>query len=164
MQVSVPGDSHLSPDQANEVFIALHSNLYRAFDSTVEEEIYRSLATAVAGELLDELYGDLQRSLTDQEQGGARAEVEALRHTEVLLEGKGQTQDSFMIHASWQVDAAVHHFGHFHRRTTAYKARYTLTLGPEGWKIHDFVPLAQERLATSTNDPSLPASDEEGGG
>ena len=122
--------------------------------------IYSALATAVAGPLLEELYGDLQQNLSMQEQGGARAEVEDLRHGSIQIDPESLSSDSFDVVAKWQVDAAVHHFGHFHRRTTGYEARYTLALGPMGWKIQEYDPLAQERLASSTDDPALALSDE----
>jgi hypothetical protein len=154
-------DNALTTADGEGIFLALHTNLYRSFDSTGEEEVYSALATAVAGPLLEELYGDLQQSLSMQEQGGARAEVEDLRHGSVLIDPKSLSPDGFEVLAKWQVDAAVHHFGHFHRRTTGYEARYTLALGPRGWKIQEYDPLAQERLASSTDDPALALSDED---
>ena len=153
-------DNALTPAEGKSIFLALHTNLYRSFDSTGEEEIYSALATAVAGPLLEELYGDLQQNLSMQEQGGARAEVEDLRHGSIQIDPESLSSDSFDVVAKWQVDAAVHHFGHFHRRTTGYEARYTLALGPVGWKIQEYDPLAQERLASSTDDPALALSDE----
>lgn len=149
----------LTAPAAQKIFLALHTNLYRSFDSTREEEIYAALTTAVNGDLLDTLYTEMLTSLSMQEEGGARAEVEALRHGPMETVKASLTPASFDLVAQWEVDAAVHHFGHFHRRTTGYKALYTVGLGEDGWKIQGAETLEQVRLATSTDDPGRSLSD-----
>ena len=149
-----PPEDGLDAEEARGVFLALHQNLYRAFEDTREEAIYEGLARAVRVDLREEVYEHLQESLTMAEEGGARAEVEDLRHHEVRLLAATAEPPAFEVEASWEVDGAVHHFGHFHRRTTAYRARYRAERAAEGWRLVAHEPLDQRRLAVTTNDPA----------
>jgi hypothetical protein len=154
-----PPQDGLDAEEAREVFLALHQNLYRAFEDTREEAIYEGLARAVRGGLREEVYEHLQETLTMAEEGGARAEVEDLRHREVRLLEATVDPPRFEVEAAWEVDGAVHHFGHFHRRTTAYRARYRAEREADGWRLVAHEPLDQRRLAVTTNDPAA-ASEE----
>ena len=156
----VPARPPLAPEAAREVFLALHANLYSAFEDTREEAIYEGLARAARGDLREELFEHVRGTLTMVEEGGARAEVEALRHGRVELLSSDGAPASFEVEASWEVDGAVHHFGHFHRRTTAYTARYRIEEGPEGWRMVEHRPVDQRRLAVSTNDPGAVPEEE----
>lgn len=156
----VPARPPLAPEAAREVFLALHANLYSAFEDTREEAIYEGLARAARGDLREELYEHVRGTLTMVEEGGARAEVEDLRHGRIELISSWETPPSFEVEAAWEVDGAVHHFGHFHRRTTAYTARYRIEEGPEGWRMVEHRPVDQRRLAVSTNDPGSTPQEE----
>lgn len=140
-----------SAAQAAAVFAPLHANVYRAFACTEPAAVYDALAGSVEGSLLDTLYEDVYRSLVMHDQGGAVSRIEAVRPLVTEVERIGVLDDgrtpSFTVQASWQVDGAVSHWGHEHRRTSALRARYTVVETPTGWRIAGAEPLAQERLA-----------------
>jgi hypothetical protein len=142
--------------EALAVFRPLHANIYLAFDYTDEGQVYDALARSVDGQLLDDLYNEIYRSLVMEEEGGA---VSRIRHVEPisnrvtsigLLEGV----IAFSVEARWQVDGAVSHWGHSHSRTNEYLAEYTVVSGPEGWRIAASRVLEQTRV----DDGSLPPS------
>lgn len=149
------GRATLEEPEAQQVFEVLHASLYDAFSGASDTDIYRSLERSVEGPLLEELFQHLRRSLTHQEEGGARAEVEAVRMEEARITSRGP--EGFDVDASWQVEGAVHHFGHFHRRTTAYAARFGVARGSQGWRIRTHEPLEERRLSSESNDPALSA-------
>lgn len=138
-------------DGARAIFAALHTNLYRAFDATEPAAVYDALASSVQGDLLDTTYHDVYRSLVMLEEGGAVARVRAVRPLEVEVEQVGVLADgrtpSFTVHARWQVDGAVFHWGHHHWRTDEHVARYTVIETEAGWRIAGTQPIEQRRVA-----------------
>lgn len=129
------------PDQAEaeQIFLPLHANVYRAFDYTAESDIYDALAQSVDGSLLDELYEQVYRGLIQQEQGGAVSRVQEVRPMEVAVGAIGRIPEDgrlgFTVDARWQIDGRVTHWGHSHDRTNEYRARYAVVQTPEGWRI-----------------------------
>ncbi len=138
--------------EALAIFGPLHENIYRAFDYAAESEIYDALSGSVDGDLLDDLYNQVYRSLILQEEGGAMSRVAAVRPLESQIEEIGVMGDAgrpgFQVRRRWQVDGVVHHWGHSHSRTNEYEARYQVVLGEagSGWRIAGHQPLAQKRI------------------
>ncbi|QDU67588.1 hypothetical protein [Engelhardtia mirabilis] len=137
-------DEPLQPAEALAVFEPLHENIYRAFRFDDESRIYDALARSVDGELLERLYQQVYRSLVNEEEGGAVSRVEALRRIDSQVDSIGELDDGrrgFTVTTRWQVDGAVIHWGHAHRRTQEYGARYTVAENPAGaetgagWRI-----------------------------
>lgn len=137
-------------EQALAIFRPLHENIYRAFDYVRESDVYDALARSVHGDLLDELYDEIYRSLVLQEEGGAVSEVQAVRHMETAVEDVGPRdpdgRPGFDVVCRWQVDGAVFHWGHSHWRTNEYRARYGVRATGGGWRIVDSQVLEQLRV------------------
>ena len=143
-QVSAPGFSVEALDDgtadtayAEELFEALHQNMYRAFDYRDVDKVYDALERSVAGELLEELFTDVYDSLVLHDDGGAVCRIKEVTplKTEVLGSEERDGVQHLDIEAHWQVFGAVFHWGHSHTRTIEKKARYTLRNGEDGWRI-----------------------------
>lgn len=139
-----------SAAEALAVFEPLHTNIYRAFDYTDEEDVYDALAASVDGALLARLYDEVYRSLVLQEEGGAVSRVERVRYVttrvvEIGLVG-GERRAGFVVDALWQVDGAVVHWGHAHARTNEYRAEYTVAAMDGGWRITSSRVIEQRRV------------------
>jgi len=140
MVIEVGGNQDLpSSSEAEQIFLPLPANIYRAFDYTAESDIYDALAQSVDGPLLDTLYNQVYRGLIMQEEGGAVSRVMAVRPVELAVESIGILPDDgrpgFDVLARWQVDGKVTHWGHSHERTNEYQARYTVLQTDQGWRI-----------------------------
>src|SRR5262249_50058723 len=80
------------PDESTAlaIFQALHSNIYRAFDYTREQEIYNALARSVDGPMLDTLYNQVYSSLVLYEEGGAVSRVKSVTPMESTIAAIGR--------------------------------------------------------------------------
>ncbi|MFW5653462.1 MAG: hypothetical protein ACOC0P_05400, partial [Planctomycetota bacterium] len=138
-------------DEAVAIFQPLQTNIYRAFDYVDESDVYDALAQSVDGPLLDDLYNQIYRSLIMQDQGGAVSRVEQVTpmDTEVLSIGTLPPDDQigFTVRSRWQVEGAVYHWGHSHRRTNEYLAEYAVIDADGGWRISGNRVLEQKRVA-----------------
>jgi hypothetical protein len=144
--------------EARAVFEPLHTNIYRAFDYTRDEDVYDALAASVDGALLERLFDEVYRSLVMQEEGGAVSRVERVRHLDTNVREVGvsevaaasaaatQPRAAFVVDARWQVDGAVYHWGHAHFRTNEYRAEYTVAATERGWRIVASRMLEQRRV------------------
>ncbi|MDP6354078.1 MAG: hypothetical protein QF473_03180 [Planctomycetota bacterium] len=143
--VEVPAET-----EAKEIFVALHRNVYRAFDYDTEDAIYDTLAQSVSGELLDEVYNEVYQSLVLQDQGGAICKIEKVEILESKMmasnseAGKGSAK--FRVSCRWKVKGLVEHWGHAHRRVNRYGAVYTLRPFGDSWRIYDVEINEQERI------------------
>lgn len=144
------GDGLPNEEQALAIFRPLHVNIYRAFDLTEESEIYDALARSVDGELLDDLYNEIYKSLIMQDQGGAVSRVKKVTpvRTEIEKIGRMPPADApgFQVKARWRVLGEVFHWGHSHRRLNEYEARYSVVGGDRGWRIAGNQVLEQFRV------------------
>lgn len=127
-----------SEPQAKEIFATLNANVYRAFEAESESAIYDLLADSVAGDLLDQLYGEIYESLILREQGGPICSVESVEDLEgsidlVTLEDADPPQ--FAVDWHWRVMGAVSHYGHIHRRMNEYRAAFVVRHDGDNWKI-----------------------------
>ncbi len=144
-------------DEARAVFEPLHTNIYRAFDYTAQDDVYDALAASVDGALLARLYDEVYRGLVMQEEGGAVSQVEAVNHMALAVQSIGLAPDSaapaFTVDASWEVAGAVYHWGHAHFRTNAYRAEYTVAATERGWRIIASRMLEQRRVDARPEEP-----------
>lgn len=132
---------------ASDIFAQLHKNLFRAFDYRTESDIYDALAKSVDGELLRDLYLQINDSLRVKEQGGAVSNIETVR----LLEGeKTSLSDEepglpgFAFRSKWDLTGTVEHWGHIHERVNVYDAEFTVRLVDDCWKITSMNGLDEE--------------------
>lgn len=124
--------------QARAIFATLNANVYRAFEAESESAIYDTLADSAAGELLDELYGQIYESLILREQGGPICSVESVEDlggTIDLTTHADADPPQFGVDWHWRVMGAVSHYGHIHRRMNEYKADFVVRHDGETWKI-----------------------------
>lgn len=134
----------ISDKSAGKIHETLLRNVYRAFDYRSESDVYDALARSVGGELLDEIYLQIRKSLAMQEQGGA---ISRIRKVEIV-EGrvKDSDDDSFRYAGNWIVEGTVEHWGHIHARTNGYSAEFSIREIEGAWKIVDLQVTKQERL------------------
>ncbi len=126
----VPRSRLLNEEQQTEVAEALLDQIYSAFNQRNEEAIFDHLEGVVDGPLLRDLYLEIRRSMTIEEQGGALARAGRVTLLECLsLESAGQSNEERFaerLTCRWLVPGTVEHWGHIHRRTTEYLADITL--------------------------------------
>ncbi len=130
------GEAEVTPELADEVVYALLRNTYRAFDYRRESDVYDVLAQSVDGELLTEVYLEVQKSLELESQGGARARVYELdlRKCE-LNDGGGMGGTGFAAQCSWVAIGTVTHWGHTHDRVNRYEAQLSVAVVDGQWKL-----------------------------
>jgi hypothetical protein len=132
-------------DQAKNIALGLLKNVYLAFDYRDEGVIYDVLARSVSGELLTNIFLEVQGALELENQGGARVKV---KEVEITSSNKDNLDDraGFSTECSWTVTGTVGHWGHIHQRKNAYDA--VLSIEPiEGiWKITNLQLLNEKRL------------------
>lgn len=154
--------------EALAIFQPLHTNIYRAFDYVDESDVYDALARSVDGPLLDTLYNQIYRSLIMQDQGGAVSRVETVTpvETEITSIGALPPDDriGFSVLARWQVEGAVYHWGHSHRRTSEYLAEYNVVEAADGWRIAGNRVLEQKRIAAYDGGAAMPTPSGPSGG
>ncbi|MEO0652592.1 MAG: hypothetical protein AAFZ65_18110, partial [Planctomycetota bacterium] len=164
VELPVGGAPALSDEEALAVFEPLHQNIYRAFGFDDEERVYDALARSVDGDLLDTLYRQVYRGLVMEEEGGAVSRVQAVRRLDADVEQQGRLEGDrfgFTVRTRWEIDGSVLHFGHRHRRTQEYEARYVVARpegASDGWRIVGSEVLSQIVTARSGEEPVTPSS------
>ncbi len=142
----------ISPETAEAIFTRLHQNIFRAFDYREESDVYDALAKSVDGELLRDLYLQINERLTLQDQGGAIAKIEQVQ----FLEGtKGEEfgagdQLGFNFRCRWNLVGTVEHWGHIHERTNQYDAEFKVQIRDGAWKITRMQGLDEQQVAAHT--------------
>ncbi len=132
-------------DSASRVLVAgLLTNVYRAFDFREESDIYDVLERSVEGELLREVYLEMRRGLILASQGGASARVKDVELTD--LQTSPADEGGIQARATWQVRAAVGHWGHIHERRNEYQANLQLQPIDGAWKLVNVEILDEVRL------------------
>ncbi len=138
----------ITDKNAQAIFEKLHANVYRAFEYREDERIYDALDQSVAGPLLEELYLQIRRNLTVEEQGGA---VSRIREIEMLdgvrepfISSRGNS--GFVYRCEWTVTGTVEHWGHIHTRKNRYQATFQVEGLAAGWRITGFEPLREEPI------------------
>ena len=120
----------ISDEEADKVVSHLLHNAYDAFRFQGENEVYDALAVSTSGDLLQDLYLQIQQSLQVAEQGGAVARVSQVN----ILEAKTQaassfgrrieSQHAFACQCRWNVAGTIEHWGHIHERTNQFAAMF----------------------------------------
>jgi len=122
----------ISSGEARIVAGQVLSNIYQSFRGRGEDEVYDALAVSTSGDVLQDLYLQIQESLRMAEQGGAVARV---RHVELLdSQLQPRTSDdqsrsnaqSFSCLCRWNVSGTVEHWGHIHERTNQFEAIFLI--------------------------------------
>ena len=141
-----PEPFEISAVEATDIFGRLHTNIFRAFDYADESDVYQALAKSVDGDLLRDLYLQINQSLRVQEQGGAVAVIEKVNlidgNPAPVPETDQQPTIGFGYDATWTLDGTIEHWGHIHERTNQYRARFVVEFletdgETAGWKITD---------------------------
>ncbi len=147
----------VSEEESEAIFAALHSGVYRAFEFHDESQVYDALATSIQGDLLRDVYLQIQRGLKMQEQGGA---VSRIREVSILTgqnepfpassNGKQRDNRGFARRCRWNVSGTVEHWGHIHERTNQYEALFVVEPVAGVWKISELLLLDEQRLQFQT--------------
>ena len=120
----------ISDEKASRVVTQLLSNVYGAFRFRSEEEIYDALAVSTSGDLLQDLYLQIQQSLRMAEQGGAIARVKQVDIIDIdrrAVTPKGDSPPSdyaFSCLCRWNISGTVEHWGHIHERINQFQADF----------------------------------------
>lgn len=144
------GEENLNSEAALQRFQDLHQNIYRAFDYDTDDAIYDTLAQSVSGELLDEIYGDVYKSLVLKDEGGAVCRVKRLEYLDCTPAELAPGETGFAFDAHWRVHGLVQHWGHTHERVNEYQARYYLAPVDGLWKIARVDVTQEKRLNPKT--------------
>jgi len=145
----------LSNEDATQVFAQLHKNMFRAFDYHNESDVYDALSKSVDGELLRQLYLDINQSLKVKEQGGAIARVNEVN----LLEGQKSRSTinpddelpEFDYTCKWNLIGTIEHWGHIHERENKYDANFKIQLKDNAWKITEMQVNNEEQGVVKTS-------------
>jgi len=150
VRVSVPvpfiKSAAVTTSEAEHIVSSLLTNVYRSFDFREEGVIYDALARSASGDLLTQVYLETRRALELQNQGGARVKVDEVSMTAVEpspLRG----EIGFVARCTWDVTGSVGHWGHIHRRTNQYEARFTIQSIDGVWKITGLELIQEQRLS-----------------
>lgn len=125
-------------------------NVYAAFESHDDSEVYDALAASVTGTMLRNLYLQIKRSLLMAEQGGAVSRVKEVNVMSAQTVEK-VPNSGLRFRCLWRVIGTVEHWGHIHTRENEYEA--LLGLDREGgyWKIRDVEILGEKRVRFETS-------------
>ncbi|NNE94011.1 MAG: hypothetical protein HKN23_20360 [Verrucomicrobiales bacterium] len=132
-------------ETAGNVVYALLKNIYTAFEYRVETDIYDTLERSVTGDLLEQIYLEIQASLQLENQGGARVRVYNIDLKQ--CDPTGSTEVSgFVANCNWITAGTVTHWGHTHERTNRYEAVLTVDPAGDAWKLSDLKLVNEERI------------------
>ena len=145
--------SGLAGEDALQRFRDLHQNIYRAFDYQDDDAIYDTLAQSVSGDLLDQIYRDVYKSLVLKDEGGAVCRVRKLDYVKCEPTALKQDEKGYAFDCHWRVDGLVQHHGHTHERLNDYEARYLLSESGGTWRIMDVEISREKRLNPETLEP-----------
>jgi hypothetical protein len=144
----------MEDENAQAIFAQLHNNMFRAFDYHREADVYDALANSIDGNLLRDLYLQINKSLKVQEQGGAIARIDEVN----LLEGTPGptitlplTEPGFFFRCKWNLVGTIEHWGHIHQRTNQYDAEFLVQLKDDAWKITSMQVLDEEQGQVKTS-------------
>ena len=93
-------------------------------------------------------YLQTQRSLTLENQGGARARVNGIDL--ISSDTRRLGRDAFQSRAVWDVTGSVGHWGHVHQRVNRYEADLIVERVDGAWRITGLDVLQEERIVDPT--------------
>ncbi len=135
----------VTAEEADEISYALLRNIYHAFDYRRESDIYDVLAKSAEGDLLTQIYLEVQRSLQVESQGGARVRVTDLDLRKCELPEE-QPVGAFLVNSEWVAVGTVTHWGHTHDRVNRYKAKMTIAPRDGEWRLVGLQLESEERI------------------
>ncbi len=141
------GGRAVEVDEARSARIVgtLLHNVYRSFDYREEGVVYDALARSMTGELLTQVYLEINRSLELRSQGGARVKVNNVEIIECRPRSAGGGI-GFVANCRWNVTGSVGHWGHIHQRRNQYNALLTVRAVDGAWRITGMDLISEERL------------------
>ncbi|MEM9082950.1 MAG: hypothetical protein AAGB34_05075 [Planctomycetota bacterium] len=134
----------IEEDQAKSTIRALLTNVYYAFASRDESNIFDTLAASVDGTLLEELYLDIQSGLIDTENGGPRVRVLSVEVVECQVEESNS--ERLQARVRWVSIGTVNHWGHAHERRNQYQAEVVAEPVDGHWRLTNVTILEEERI------------------
>ena len=127
----------LKPEQIGPVLTELLARVYAAFGREAEGAIYDGLATAVASDLLTDLYLQRRRAqLTEPPERQGRTAIREVTLDDWRLLERGP--EGYRIAAEWTVVGELGHEDHRHERVNAYAATLTLGRADGAWRLTAF--------------------------
>ena len=144
------GTIRVSDETAGRVFDQLHTNLFRAFDYSQEEDVYDALAVSVHGPLLRKLYLQINNSLRIEEEGGAIAHIEEVQRLSGDREKQAAIENGFRYRSKWNIVGTIEHWGHIHQRTNQYDAQFDVQIVDGDWKLTSMEILDQPQGVVKT--------------
>lgn len=133
--------------EAKQLSEAILSNIYRAFDFREDEDVYAALESVVDGPVLRDIYLRVKRSLIMAEQGGTVAHANEVIVNDITKVGK----KSFDYEVKWNVVSVSEHWGHIHKQTTEFRARFSLIQKSGFWKLIAFQLLDEKKIKFETS-------------
>ncbi|MCA9035695.1 MAG: hypothetical protein KDA91_11225 [Planctomycetaceae bacterium] len=153
----------LATSDCQQLAEKLHARTYKALEAGAEAQILDSLATAVDGPLLEELYLQMRRSLELRDQGGAVARVTSVTYDSVditqptdITRSDGENSDQlswpgFEAAITWTVAGTVEHWGHIHERQNQFEAVFAVEPANGAWKFSAMDLRSQKQKSQRTN-------------
>jgi hypothetical protein len=132
----------ISESEAKPVLKQLLWNVYQAFESTQEGQVYDQLADSVSGDLRETLY--LQNRQSFLAQDGAWSKVKEIKIQNVIK--TDSLNKSHLFDCQWLVVGEVIHWGHQHRRENLYHAEIEISPVDGYWKIYQLKSIGQQRV------------------
>lgn len=144
------GTIRVSDETAGRIFDQLHTNLFRAFDYSQEEDVYDALAVSVHGPLLRKLYLQINNSLRIEEEGGAVAHIEEIQRLSGGRDREPFVENGFRYRSKWNIVGTIEHWGHIHQRTNQYDAEFDVRIVDGDWKLTSMEILDQPQGVVKT--------------
>lgn len=144
------GTIRINPPTADRVFDQLHTNLFRAFDYSQDQDVYDALAVSVDGPLLRKLFLQINNSLRIQQQGGAVANIEQVQRLSGQFQQSDFVENGFRYRSQWNIVGTIEHWGHIHERTNQYDAQFDVQIVNGDWKLTSMEILDQPQGVVKT--------------
>ncbi len=124
--------------EAADLFQQLHRNIYRAFESRTESDIYDTLALGLDGDVLDQVYNEVYEAMRMQDGGETRFSIRRVKPLATEIHpAKASGTPAFRVRYRWRVYGTVSHVKHTHARFNEYEAVYLVQYNGRAWRITD---------------------------
>lgn len=150
--VSRPAFMITAPDDREAVMLlqSLLKNIYRSCNLSRETAVYDRLALTVSGDLRDDVYHQLCRSVAVPEPGGSPWRVTQLQVRAASATPAAGKPLAFEIRGLWSVLASLGRWGYRYERHAAYNARLTVQALDGYWTVTGLELLDAQRTVTGT--------------
>jgi hypothetical protein len=134
-RASLVPQSTVADEDARQLFLALHKNVYAAFTAPTENDLYDRLAVSMDGELLAQTYLKI-RALTARDESATGFQIRRVKPLQSVVDfDHASRRDQFHVKHRWRVYAVVSHFGHRHARINEYQATFAVRAVDGQWRI-----------------------------